>query len=179
MAQGESPCALRPEGGWALPPTAEGRSLAAERCRSLSGPSRKRPKLCPRLPREAPEIPERLPPGRESLRRDSPKLPELPHPLGLRKEPKFPERGGHGRCRAERGGRGGTRGGERVRPRRSPEEAEVSRTLLASERLRKEPKVAERRWAERLRSGPKAPERPSCRTAGGGRSAMFDAPLLQ
>lgn len=66
-----------------------------------------------------------------------------------------------------------------MRPRRPPEGAEVYRELLAGERFRKEPKVAERRRAERLRSGPKAPERPSCRTAGGGRSAMFDAPLLQ
>lgn len=88
----------------------------------------------------------------------------------------FPRAGVTG-CAGPSGGAG--RGARRVRPRRPPKGAEVSRALLAGERLRKEPKVAERRRAERLRSGPKAPERPSCRTAGGGRSAMFDAPLLQ
>jgi len=66
-----------------------------------------------------------------------------------------------------------------VRPRRSPEGAEVSRAPHADEPFQKEPNVAESRWAERLRSGPKALERPSCRTAGGRRTAMFDAPLLQ
>lgn len=90
-------------------------------------------------------------------------------------------------------GRAG-REGSRAPAKASPEEPEVCRAVLTderlrkeskaadqrwAERLRKEPKVADRLWAERLRSGPKAPERPPGRTAGGGRSAMFDAPLLQ
>lgn len=132
MGRGKPP---RPEPAlrWVLPAPGRradrGRSLRAERCRSLSGPSRKRPKLRPRHCREAPKSPERLPAGREFHLRVAPKLPEIPHALCLRKEPMFPERGGHGRCRAERGGRG--EGGE--------EDA------CAREGLRKKPRFPERR----------------------------------
>lgn len=128
--------AAGPGGGSAArgsPAAPHSRGPAAGRCRSPPEPLGRRAesarscRLGP--PREAPKSSERLPPGRGSLLRARPKLPELPHVLGLRSEPKFPERGGHGRRRAERGGAGGGPG---------------RRTRAPREGLRKEPRFPER-----------------------------------
>lgn len=58
-----------------------------------------------------------------------------------------------------------------------------SRALPKKPGRSRSPEIAERachpRSAESFRKGPKSSERPSCRTAGGGRSAMLDALLVE
>lgn len=176
--------------------TSSGQSLTAKCCRSLSEPSRLCPKLRPRRYRGIPKITEKL---RRAMSGAGISLPSNSEASRTVSRPRLTEIAEVYRAQGSRevlgfAGREGEQGRALAPAKASPEESEICRAVLADERLRKEPKVADQRWAERLRkepkvadrlwaerlrSGPKAPERPPGRTAGGGRSAMFDAPLLQ
>lgn len=135
MGPGEEPlCPQRGGccGGPAAPLTAQGRPLTAERSRSLSGPSRKRPKLRPLRSRAAPKSPERF---RRSPRASSEHVRSFPNsrtPSVSGKSRSFPSAGvtGGAGLSAEGGGAGGSAGRQGA---------------CAREGLRKEPRFPERR----------------------------------